>query len=529
MPGSPFFVQGGAVSQGQVSIQRVFEALNADELLAWSYYGPAGCLDAISAKDASAANDSYTLLTCDSREAVPGALFVCKGAAFRREFLESALAAGAAAYVAGERHEGIPSPCFVVSDVRRAMARLACLFNQDPSCKLSLVGITGTKGKTTVAFYIDAVLREACTNPPALITGVYVDDGAVRLPSSNTTPEPIELQRCLARAVASGCTHAVMEVSSQGLKYHRTLGTHFAVGVFTNIGEDHISPVEHPTFEDYVASKLMLFAQCERAVVNLDMEHADRVLAAAVARGLTPLTYSLSDSEADVALHSAERAGEGAWRLEVVTPRGAFSFVLRALGSFNVSNALACVAVAEVLGIEHAAIARALASVKVPGRMERYDALGGSLVGIVDYAHNEMSLAAVLQCVREEFPGREVTVVFGSAGDRGVSRRSGLGRAAAAWADRIIITEDDPAHVPVAEIAEEIALPIKEAGRPYTVVEDRADAVREAVRGASLPAVVVLAGKGVEDTIRKPQGVVACPTDAELFLRAVAAERSQGR
>lgn len=458
-------------------------------------------------------------LTFDSRAVAPRTLFVCKGAAFKPAYLADAAARGACAYVAGEPIGGCGLPGIAVDDVRRAMARIACAFFGDPSGRLRVVGITGTKGKTTATFYADAVLRARGGAPSAMLTGVVTDDGMGRAPSHNTTPEAIELQRHLANAVRAGCDAAVMEVSSQGLKYDRTLGTRFEVGVFTNIAEDHISPVEHPTFEDYFASKLRLFSQCACAVVNLETDRRDAVLAAARTAPRL-LTYAArAGLGADVFPTRCARAGEGRWDLEVATPSGAFALRFGGLGCFNVSNALAAVAACEALGVDHAAMARGLADVHVPGRMERYDAPDGSLVGIVDYAHNEMSMEALLKCVRAEFPGREVTVVFGATGNRGTHRRPGLGRAAGRNADRIVLTEDDPADVPVAEICAEIGEAIRAQGGDYRVVEDRAEAVHEAFAGARRPAVVVVAGKGAEDSILRAGGLQRCATDAELVCR----------
>ena len=461
-------------------------------------------------------------VTFDSRGVTPGALFICKGATFREIYLLSAVEHGAASYLAQEVHKGAGVAGVVVADIRRAMAHVACAFFGNPSKSLSVVGITGTKGKTTVAFYVDAIMR--AWHPgrrSGLLTGVVIDDGITRSHARNTTPEAVELQRHLATARDAGCAVVVMEASSQGFKYDRTLGTHFAVGAFTNIGEDHVSPVEHPTFEDYFASKLRIFGQSDVAVVNAEADHADRILQAARAACSRVLTYALRDDSADVYLTSLNHVSEGVWRLNVATPSGALDFEFRALGQFNVSNALAAVAIACALGVEGAAIESGLADVRVPGRMERYDAPDGSIVGIVDYAHNEMSMRALLTSAREEFPGREVTVVFGSCGTRGTDRRPGLGRAAGSLADRVILTEDDPGPVDVRAICEEIGAAVVQAGSTYEVEPDRPSAVRKALEGAHRPAVVLLAGKGAEGDILRAGGVERCDPDAKLLCEGL--------
>lgn len=494
----------------------LIEALRADGTCGYSCCGPLGEPCGDDAFASLVGPGELADITYDSRSVRPGTLFFCKGAAFREEYLDDAVARGARAYV-GQRAYACGVPGIVAGDVRRAMAVLAVAFFGSPSTSLALAGVTGTKGKTTVTFYLDAVLRARRAAPSGLIGGVAVDDGASRRPSHCTTPEAVELQRILARARDNGCDAVAMEVSSQALKYDRTYGTRFAVGAFTNIGEDHISPIEHPTFEDYFASKLTLFAQSQTAVVNYDSDRLPQVLEAAGACGRV-IGYTCRGARgADVRLVSREPLEEGGALVEAETPDGPLAFRFSALGGFNVSNALAAVACSAALGVGRDAVREGLEAARVPGRMERYGSPDGDVVGIVDYAHNGMSMEALLDCVREEFPGREVTVVFGATGERGTHRRAGLGHAAGRLADRVILTEDDPGSVPVAQICEEVGKAVVEAGGAYEVIEDRADAVRAAVAGARRPAVVVLAGKGTETSILRACGPVPCKPDAELL------------
>lgn len=466
-------------------------------------------------------NVTISNITFDSREAVPGTLFVCKGMAFKEEYLEAAAAAGAVAYLS-ETCYPVELPALVVNDIKRAQAVLACSFYHDPSRDLSVVGITGTKGKTSTAFYIDAALRADPSHRSALITGLVIDDGATRIASDhNTTPEALVLQGIFRTAADAGCDTAVMEVSSQGLKVDRTYGTTFKVGVFINIGEDHVSPIEHPTLEDYFQTKLRLFAQCEYAVVNLETDRVSEVLDAARACKGT-FTYSARPGDgADIQLVEADHVGEGSWKLSVNTPQGLLTFPFRALGRFNISNACAAIAVGQILGIPNDLLVAALENVHVPGRAERYDSPDGSIVGVVDYAHNGISLDALLRGVREEFPLRELTVVFGAIGHKAFERRRGLGIAAGSYADRIVMTEDDPGPARVEDIAREVGAYISELGKDYTVIPDRVEAVRYAIATATPPAVVVLAGKGTEDTILR--GKTWCPIDpdAKQFCDAV--------
>ncbi len=493
-------------------------------------------------------------VTYDSRAVVPGALFACKGAAFREEYLADAAASGAVCYLSDRRHPQAGIPGIVVGSIRPAMAVAADRFFRHPSGELSVIALTGTKGKTTTSLYIDAILRARESRLPgasapgghggdlrprnAVIGGLYIDDGTGRRRSANTTPEAIELQRTLRRAADSGCDVAVMEASSQGFKYDRTLCTDFAVGVFTNIGEDHISPVEHPTFEDYLSCKLRIFDQSRVGVVNLASEHVGRILDRARRRCERVLTYDAripapgaGDGSgaakvcgADVYAREARRLGRGRWQLTVITPSGDVTLGFRGLGEFNVGNAIAAIAACEALGVDHDAMRAGLADVRVPGRMELHETADGSLVGIIDYAHNGMSMRALLGCARQEFPDRQLTVVFGSCGERGLDRREGLGRAAGELADRIILTEDEPGGVDPRAICEEIGRSVTAAGASYEVVLPRERAVRRAVEGARRPAVVVLAGKGPEDTMLRAHGDEPYGPDARLFCEAAGIE-----
>lgn len=486
-------------------------------------------------------------ITYDSRAAAPGCLFVCKGASFRPQYLKDAVAAGAACYLSAQAYPWAGVPGVVVSDVRHAMGVAACELFGRPSERLDLVAITGTKGKTTVSLYVDASLRARGPRPDGsarrsgLVGGLWIDDGAERVASHNTTPESVELQRHLARAVQAGCDTVVMEASSQGFKYDRTLGCRFAVGAFTNIGEDHISQVEHPTFEDYLASKLKIFSQSRLAVVNVRCDHLGRVLGQARAHaggvllydpalpreGRLPERVTLDGEELvpDVFPERADRSGEGSWDLRVSTPTGPVDIDYRGIGAFNVGNAVAAVAICQALGVAHEAVARGLRDVRVPGRMELYSSADRSVVGVVDYAHNGMSMEALLGAVRAEFPGRELTVVFGSCGERGLDRRAGLGEAAGRLADRVILTEDEPGRVDPALICEEIGSSVREAGGDYRVVLPREEAVREAVRSARRPAAVVLAGKGSESTMLRAQGEEPYGPDARILCDELGIDR----
>lgn len=463
------------------------------------------------------------LVSCDSQVVVPGTLFICKGAAFKEDYLLDALRKGAVAYVSERVYPAAPGPCILVSDVRAAMGLLADCAWGHPSGALDVVGITGTKGKTTTAFYLAAILdrwREGRgERPAALLSTLVTDDGVERAPAKLTTPEPLDLQRHLFNAASAGCGQVVMEVSSQALKYHRMDRVELAAAVFLNIGEDHISPREHPDFEDYFSSKLKIFSQAAAAVVDLDCDHASRVLAAAA---VCPrlVTFSRKDPGADVYGYDLVQGKNGS-AFTARTPGWTGRLSLPMAGDFNVENALAAIAAAWLLGVPQTAVAEGLRAVRVPGRMDAYHSQGEDLTVIVDYAHNGMSLEALLSTVRKSYPGRALTVVFGCTGGKGLDRREGMAAAAARHASRIILTEDDPGSEDVDAICAQVGRYIAENGGAYTVIPDREEAVERAVLEAAAPAVVVLAGKGAETVQKRKSGPEPCVPDGLLAARAL--------
>lgn len=463
--------------------------------------------------------------TDDSREVGPQTLFVCKGRAFKREYLVSAVEAGAVAYIS-ETDYNVDIPCVLVNDIRLTLAVVADAFFGHPSGKIKVCAFTGTKGKTTCSYYLRGILaneaRLTGCHRPAFNTGVEFDDGVESGPSKLTTPESFVLQGRIANAARSGAPWLVMEASSQALKYWRTGKVDFEVGVFTNIGEDHISPIEHPTLEDYFASKLKIFAQSRFAVVNLDMDHVERVLAAASSCERT-VTFSLDDPAADVfakSMHNSERGVVATVR----TPRFERDIVIPTPVRFNVSNALAAVAAAEALGISEEGIVRGFEDVFVPGRMELYPTASGMILGVVDFAHNGMSLETLLRDLRGNYPDRELAVVFGATGGKGVDRRQTMGIAAGRYADRIVVTEDDPGPEDPRAICTEIARNIKAQGMSnYKIVIDRAEAIRTAVDDTERPAVVIVTGKGDEERMLRKNGPEPCERDGAVLRRALEA------
>ena len=464
------------------------------------------------------------LVSCDSKRVVPGTLFLCKGAAFKGQYLADAIRAGAFAYVSERPYEeGKGIPCIQVRDIRTAMGLMADLSHGHPSGRLMVTGITGTKGKTTTAYYLKSILdawrARQGRRESAILSTIVTDDGVERRPAKLTTPEPLDLQRHLLNAVTSGSEYVTMEFSSQALKYGRVIGVDLACAVFLNIGEDHISPVEHPDWADYFASKLLIFRQARAACVNLDCDHAEEVCQAAASCSRV-VGFSQRTPAAQVYASDVRKVGDTI-RFHVRTPRYERELTLGMPGLFNVENALAAVAVAEVYDIPAEAVAEGLRRAAVPGRMEHYVSADGQVSVIVDYAHNGMSLTSLLRSARAEYPGRELTVLFGCTGGKGIDRREGMGNAAGALADRILLTEDDPGPEEVEDICADIQRYLTPFGKTGIVVPDREEAVRRAILEARTPAVVVLAGKGCETQQKRRNGPEPCVLDGMLAQLAL--------
>lgn len=421
-----------------------------------------------------------------SEDAEPGALFFCVpgGRVDGHAFAGGAAARGAAALVL-ERWLPMDVAQVRVASVREAMGPVASAFFGRPADRLTLVGVTGTSGKTTVTYLLEAALRSAGRVPGVIgTTGVRIDGRPV--PLARTTPEAPDLHRLFAGMVLDGVDSVAMEVSSHGLAQHRVGGVRFAVAVFTNLSQDHLD--FHATMEEYFEAKARLFdpALAARAVVNHDSAEGRRL------EGRIPTLTFGTAPDADVRASDVRTSGEGiAFEIEGLHLRSPLR------GLFNVSNCLAAIATARALGIADEISVPAIGSVPgVPGRVEPVDG-GQDFLVIVDYAHKPDGVENVLRTARPLASGRLIVVV-GCGGDRDRAKRPLMGRAATANADLTVITSDNPRTEDPLAIIAEIEPGAKVGGGEYVIEPDRRAAIRLALRSAGPGDAVVIAGKGHE-------------------------------
>jgi UDP-N-acetylmuramoyl-L-alanyl-D-glutamate--2,6-diaminopimelate ligase len=417
-------------------------------------------------------------LAYDTRTVAPGSLFFCiRGAsADGHDLAGEAVAAGAVALVV-ERRIAVDVPQIVVPDVRAAIGPAAVRFFGDPSRELEVAAVTGTNGKTTTAFLLHSILA-AAGRSPALLTNIERRIGGEPRPAGLNTPEAVDLQRLFREMLDAGDRSCVMEATSMAGAKGRLAGTRFAVLVFTNLTQDHLD--FHGTMDAYFAAKRALFAQADRAVVNVGDEWGRRLAAELPdARTFTP--------------------DDGLGEID-----------LKLRGRFNHANALAAIAAARELGVDEEAIRAGVEAVAgVPGRFESIEA-GQPFAVIVDYAHTPDSLANVLEAARGLGPGK-LTVVFGAGGDRDREKRPQMGRVAAGLADRAIVTTDNPRSEDPEAIAREVS-----QGR-LEVVLDRRAAIEAAIATARGGDVVVIADKGADTEMELAGGRV--PFDDRVVAR----------
>ena len=461
-----------------------------------------------------------TTLINDSRKVEKGSAFVCISGAVvdGHEFVKDVAGKGAAAVIV-EKEVVAPEEMTVirVADTRYALALMSAAYFGYPADKLKVIGITGTKGKTTTTYMIKSILEDV-GHKVGLIGTIEAIIGDKKIPAANTTPESYTIHKYFAEMVEAGCDSVVMEVSSQGLMLHRTAGIPFEIGIFTNLGKDHIGPNEHKDFEDYKHCKGLLFKQCRLGIANVDDPYFEDVF-----RGATCKTETFGFSEkADlraVDTHLVSRPGYLGVAYHVSGLMD-FDVEIDIPGTFSVYNSLTAIAVCRHFGVPVENIKRALKVAKVKGRIEMVK-VSDEFTLMIDYAHNAMSLESLLTTLKEYHPVRLVCL-FGCGGNRSRDRRFEMGEVSGRLADLTIITSDNPRFEEPQAIIDDIKTGIGRTNGKYVEICDRKEAIRYAIEHGQPGDVIVLAGKGHED-YQEIKGVKH-PMDERVLIEEILEE-----
>lgn len=438
-------------------------------------------------------------VTNSSFEATESAIFVCvKGfSADGHIFAPHAYEKGCRVFVAERSLDDLPPDATVltVPNTRLALAQLSCALYGDPSKEIAVIGITGTKGKTTTALMIKQVLDRAGV-PTGYIGSNGIEYCECKIETTNTTPESYKLQMYLRKMADAGIKCVAMEVSSQALYLSRTAGIHFKACIFTNLSPDHIGPGEHPDFESYMAEKKKLFCdyECQTAIANGDDPYTEKMLEDFKGERLYYSISRSSDLEADDIKLCRTESMLGVSFSYKTGDKHVFC-TLPIPGDFNIYNALATISVAKLLGVDDEKLSDALSKINIDGRFETILAPSGACF-VIDYAHNGLSLESVLKTLRKYEPDKLICL-FGSVGCRTQVRRVQMGAVAARYADLSILTSDNPDTEDPVAIINEIATQFESKGS-YISIPDRKEAIKYAYGIAQNGDIVLLAGKGHE-------------------------------
>lgn len=460
----------------------------------------------------------------DSRKVQAGCLFVCiPGArADGHQYAAAAVQAGASAILAErevELPEGADVTVILADNTCYAMAFASAAYFGHPAKQMKIIGVTGTKGKTTTTYLVRSILEQA-GRKVGLIGTIEIIIGDTHIHAENTTPQSYLVQKYFRMMADAGCDTVVMEVSSQGLMLHRTQGFVFDFGIFTNLEPDHIGANEHKDFADYLHCKSLLFRQCKVGIVNQDDAHWKEVTKDCTCQ---LETYGI-DAEADLRATDIRFLNEGGSLGMAFTVKGLVEFPVKIAspGRFNVYNALTAIAICRHFGVEEEDIKRALATAKVKGRTEMVR-VSDDFTLMIDYAHNAMALKSLLETLRAYQPHRLVCL-FGCGGNRAKSRRYEMGEVSGNMADLTIITSDNPRMEEPQAIIDDIKTGIGKTAGKYVEICDRKEAIAYAIDHGEPGDIIVLAGKGHED-YQEINGV-KYPMDERVLIQEILEERA---
>lgn len=459
-------------------------------------------------------------LVYDTRKVSKDAMFVCiVGTAFDSHEKAAEVAAAGAKVLIVSKEVEVPEEVTVVkvADTRYALSLISAAYFDYPANTLKVIGITGTKGKTTTTFMIKSILENAGYKV-GLIGTIETIIGEKHIPANNTTPESYIVQEYFAEMLEAGCEVCVMEVSSQGLMMHRTAGIPFELGIFTNLAPDHIGPNEHASFEEYAQCKGMLFKQCKVGIANVDDENFEMVM-----KGHTCKLETIGFSEkADLKASNVNLVGRPGYLGVTYDLTGLLNFPVEIdiPGKFSVYNSLVAIAVCRHFDIAKENILEALKAAKAKGRIEQVK-VSDDFMLLIDYAHNAMSLESLLSTLKEYHPQRLVCL-FGCGGNRSKLRRYEMGEVSGKMADLTIVTSDNPRFEEPQEIIDDIKIGLAKTDGEYVEIIDRKEAIKYAIANGRPGDVIVLAGKGHED-YQEIKGV-KYPMDERVLIKEVLEE-----
>lgn len=454
---------------------------------------------------------SINYISCDSREIENNTLFFCKGFYFKEEYLKMAINKGAIAYISEKKYETKNTSYFIVTNILKAIGIISREFYKYPDKKIEKIGVTGTKGKTTVTYFLNNILQEYLNSKTGLICSLWKYTGVRDEQSRITTPEAIEIQKYFYEMVNSKIKNAILEISSQSYKRLRLEGVEFEYGIFLNIDKDHISELEHPNFEDYFNCKLEFLKHCKTVLINKNTEHLDEIINKLKGK---KIVFFGNDNKADYYVDKiVKKENKFVFLVKNDKLKYQKTFNIEMQGRFNIENALAAIAMSKMLNIDDETIQKGLLKTKVPGRMNIYEKYG--ITVIVDYAHNRLSFMKLYESLKIDYPNRRIISVGGTVGGKAYNRREEFGKIVGQASDYIYLTADDPQFEKAEDICKDIGSYIEDKSK-FEIIVDRKTAINKALENSKKGDVIVLLSKGIDKHQRVENKEVPYESDVTI-------------